>query len=77
MSAYYEDAIDAKASCLHGTDWNSENSRGAELKDAISELANKIEAGMESGELSPFHGDYIKWMEDNKLITHRMEGKNA
>lgn len=77
MSAYYEDAIDAKACYLHGTHWNSESSRGAELKDAISELANKIEADMESGQLSPFHGDYVKWMEDNKLISHRIEGKNA
>ena len=77
MSAYYEDAIDAKSCSLHGIPWNSENSRGSELKDSISELANKIEAGMESGDLSPFHGDYIKWMEENGLISHRMEGKNA
>ena len=77
MSAFYEDAIDAKSCALQGTAWNTESSRGAELKESIGEMANKIEAAMGTGELSPFKGDYIKWLEENKMISPRPEGKNA
>lgn len=77
MSAYYEDAIDAKSCCIQGNPWDTEQSRGAELKDALCELANNIEAGMGSGELTPFQGNYIKWLEDKNMISRRPEGNNA
>lgn len=76
MSANYEDAIDAKAACADGLGWNPEVTRGKELERSICTLSQCIEQSMNKGELTPFSGDYVSWMENLGLISPRKKVTN-
>ena len=69
MSANYEDAIDAKSSVTEGFGWSPDESRFKNLERALCTLFQCVEKSMADGSLTPFRGDYIKWLEDLGLIS--------
>lgn len=71
MSAYIEDAIDAKNCAVNGCTWDPENSRGKQLERSICMLSQCIDKAMSSGSLSPFNLDYVEWLAGLGLISPR------
>lgn len=76
MSATYEDAIDARSSANLGVVWKDEESRCKELEHALCTLSQCVENAMMAGELTPFKGDYITWLENIGLVTKRDKVNN-
>lgn len=73
MAAYFEDAIDAKKAVVTGNEWPTGDTRGKALERSVCTMSQCIEQAMETGELSPFSGDYIKWLEKLGLISPRQK----
>lgn len=69
MTANFEDAINAKNSINLGTTWDEDNSDAKSLERALMTLSQMIEKAMFSGDLTPFNGDYRKWLVDIGLIS--------
>ena len=69
MTANFEDAINAKNCVNFGTKWDEELSEAKSLERALLTLSQMIMKAMETGELTPFSGDYRKWLVDIGLVS--------
>jgi hypothetical protein len=69
MSANFEDAMDAKSSVTEGYGWSPDDSRAKALEQSLCTLFQCVDKSMANGTLTPFKGDYIKWLEDLGLIS--------
>ena len=69
MSATFEDAMDAKASVEDGLDYDPDFARGLELERSLCTLCQCVRKAMKDGELTPFQGNYVKWLTDIGLIS--------
>ncbi len=69
MTANFEDAINAKNCISLGSKWDEENSLAKSLERSLLTLSQMIEKAMASGELTPFKGDYRRWLVDIGLIS--------
>jgi len=69
MAANFEDAFNAKNSITFGTQWDEDTSEAKGLERAICALSQLITKAMENGDLTPFNGDYRKWLVDVGLVS--------
>ena len=69
MTANFEDAINAKNCINYGSKWDEDNSEAKRLERSLCTLSQMIMKAMEDGELTPFSGDYRKWLVDIGMVS--------
>lgn len=77
MSANFEDAFDAKSHLEEGMGWSLDDSRAKELERAVCTLFQCVGKAMTEGTLTPFKGDYIKWLEGLGMISPKQQTGNV
>lgn len=72
MEAHYRDAMAAK--CWDGTGPSPSNENAMNLSVSLGGLVDAVGHAMDTGELTPFHGDYTDWLVAHGYMRGKMTG---
>lgn len=62
MESHYNDALDSQKRELTGEPETNDVTNAKALEIAISTLIQDVGNAMQTGELTPFHGNYLNWL---------------